>query len=446
MPKTAPKRRWVYRVVGLCVVALAIAAGSWVVARLRSPASTPDLAAAYFEHATYRTNASTDQVVGNLQGHLRTADTDWRAYSMLGLAYLQKARETGDPLYYSKAEAALGKALQLEPEDYTAVSAMGALALARHQFAAALEWGTRARQINSDKSYAYGVITDAQVELGRYVQAVATLQQMSDLRPDANSYARISYLRELHGDLEGALDMMQRAVDSSGNYTENRAWARTQLAQLYWEVGDLDRAESEYQLALETLPGYMHALAGLGRVRAAQGRGAEAISLLKQATAAAPLPEFVITLGDLYRKAGNEREAQTQYALVRAIQQLYQGNGVDLDMEMALFNADHGIDPLGTVTQARQAYSRRPSIHAADVLAWALYQAGGYREAQTYSEQALRLGTQDALKLFHAGMIAYRLGDRHKARTYLTQALSTNPHFSILYAEEAQALLKDLGP
>jgi len=58
-----------------------------------------------------------------------------------------------------------------------------------------------------------GVITDAQIELGRYSESVETLQSMVDLHPDMSSYSRVSYLRELHGDISGAIDMMQRAVD-----------------------------------------------------------------------------------------------------------------------------------------------------------------------------------------------------------------------------------------
>jgi tetratricopeptide (TPR) repeat protein len=321
---------------------------------------------------------------------------------------------------------------------------MGALALARHQFHEALEWGERARQINPDRTYAYGVIADAQIELGRYDEAVQTLQMMVDLRPDMNSYTRISYIRELYGDTDGALDMMRRAVEGGVPGAESTAWTRTQLANLYFNLGQLEPAEAEYQHALAEKPGYLYALAGLGRVRAAQGRTDEAIALLNRASQTMPLPEFVITLGDIYLAAGQPQMAQQQYDLLAVIQQLYQANSVDLELEMALFKADHRQDLAATVAQARQVFERRPSIHAADALAWALYQAGDYREAQSFAQQALRLGTKDALKLFHAGMITYRLGDEPQARDYLERALQINPHFSLLYADEARRILEKL--
>jgi tetratricopeptide (TPR) repeat protein len=185
-------------------------------------------------------------------------------------------------------------------------------------------------------------------------------------------------------------------------------------------------------------------LAGLGRVRAAQGQMDEAIELLTRVTNVMPLPEFVITLGDLYQASGQAERAAQQYQLVGAIEKLYEANGVDVDLEMALFSADHDQNLEATLARARKAWAARPSIHGADTLAWALYKVGAYDEAKSYSDQALKLGTKDALKLFHAGMIAYRLGQKDQARTYLEQALAINPYFSILYADEARETLEEL--
>jgi tetratricopeptide (TPR) repeat protein len=157
-----------------------------------------------------------------------------------------------------------------------------------------------------------------------------------------------------------------------------------------------------------------------------------------------PLPEFVITLGDLYQASGQQEKADQQYQLVATIETLYRANGVDMDMEIALFHADHDQNLEQTLALARKAYANRPSVHAADALAWALYKTGNYKEAESYSLEALKLGTKDSLKLFHAGMIALELGNKTQARQYLEEALTINPHFSILYAEEAQLTLQEL--
>lgn len=388
-----------------------------------------------------RVSMPVDEQIQSLQDLLRENPNDWQSYTELGFAYLQKARETGDPSYYPKVEEALGNALEHHSDDYATVSGMGALALARHQFHDALEWGERARQLDPERAYAYGVIADAQIELGQYDEAVETLQTMVDLRPDMNSYSRISYIRELHGDTEGAIEMMQAAVDSGVPNAESTAWTRTQLGNLYFNVGDLEQADLEYARTFNDRPGYVYALAGLGKVRAAQGKTDEAIKLLTEATNVMPLPEFIITLGDLYLVDDQPELAQRQYDLVSAIEQLHKTNGVDMDMEIALFNADQNKDLDANVQRARLAFANRPSIHAADVLAWALYKTGNYEEAKFYSEEALQLETKDSLKLFHAGMIAYRLGENAQAQEYLEQALAINPHFSILYSEEAQRTL-----
>jgi tetratricopeptide (TPR) repeat protein len=435
------KPRWLWLLLG---AAIGTAVLSWLLSGA-PPVSTGHQAEGYLANEFSRTSASTAALVERLQAQLRSSPEDWEAFGQLGLAYLQIARETGDPSYLAKAEGVLEKALDLNPEDYTSLSALGSLALARHAFHEALDWGEQARNINPDRAYAYGVMVDAQVELGLYEQAVDTLQQMVDLRPDMSSYSRVSYLRELHGDVEGAVEMMQWAVEGGSPGSENTAWTRTQLGNLYFNSGRVKEAENEYLRTLHDRPDYVYALAGLASVRAAQGQAEEAITLLERAIAIMPLPEFLIHLEDLYRFTGQEEAARRQGELLAAIQQLYRSSGVDLDLEIALYNADHDLNLEETVEQARQAYERRPSVYAADVLAWALYKTGRYREAQTYSQEALRLGSRDALKLFHAGMIHFQLGERAQAREYLEQALAVNPNFSLLYSQAARQTLADLA-
>jgi tetratricopeptide (TPR) repeat protein len=394
--------------------------------------------------ADVQASSSTNNRVETLQEQLKQNPDDQRAYVLLGAAYLQKVRETGDPIYYSKTEQALGRALDLQPDDFAAMIQMGALSLARHQFREALDWGEKAHAISPGTALIYGVIGDAQIELGQYDAALETFQTMVDLRPDLSSYSRASYIRELRGDVEGAIEAMQRAVQAGGPNAENTNWTRVQLGNLYFNSGNLAKAEAQYNQALALYPGYIHAIASLARVHAARGEYDEAIQLYTDATNRIPLPEYVIALGDVYEAAGRNQEAQKQFDLVRAMERLYAANGVDTDLEMALFNADHDQNLNETLALARKAFANRPSIYGADVLAWTLYKTGNYTEAHKYSEEALRLGTKDALKLFHAGMIALKLGDKVKASEYLEQALTINPHFSILYADEARRTLETL--
>jgi tetratricopeptide (TPR) repeat protein len=385
-----------------------------------------------------------DQTIATLQERIRRNPENSANYAQLGLALLQRVRETADPSLYGRAEQAFAEALKRDPASFEALIGQGSLALSRHQFADALRLGEQVSRINPICAPAYGINGDAQVELGQYTAAVATFQKMVDTRPDLRSYSRVSYIRELHGDTAGAIDAMRQAVEAGGAGAEQTLWTQVQLGHLYFNSGDFGRAEQTYLEALQARPDYVYAFAGIARVRAAQGRYDEAIDDYKKIVKTLPLPEFVIALGELYEVDGQPAEARKQYDLVRAMQQLNAGAGMDVDLELALFNADHGADPAQAAQQARAAYARRPSIYGADALAWALYQHGEYAEARRYSQEALRLGTRDAALHYHAGMIAYALNDRAGAREQLRLALAINPHFSIRYAERAKQLLAEL--
>jgi len=389
--------------------------------------------------------STTEQMIWSLQQRIRRAPANVDAYAALGAAYVQRARETGDPTYYGKAQAVFAGALNRDPEHVDALIGKGTLALARHDFRAALALGEQARVANPKIARIYGVIGDAQIELGMYDEAVQTIQTMVDMRPDLSSYSRVSYLRELYGDLPGATEAMQAAVKAGGANAENTQWVRVQLGHLHFNQGNLALAEREYAQGLAQLPDYVPALAGLAQVRAAEGRYDAAVELYTRATQRMPLPEYIIALGDLYAKTGDQERAQQQYELVQAIDRLLTGNGVNTELETALFFADHDIDLPASLMKARAAYAERKSIHTADGLAWTLYKTGNYQEAQRYAVEALKLGTHDALKLFHAGMIAKALGEEDQARAHLQAALALNPHFSVLQADLARATLNALG-
>ncbi len=426
------------------MTALAVCAAIVLVAQRAGSIAWPERAPRAAAIAPIRDpRPSTARQVETLQSRLRQNPESVRALAELGQLYLQQARETGDPAYYPRAEAALRQALARDERNVDALVGMGELALARHQFHEALTWGERARAVAPELAVVYGLIGDAQIELGQYPEAVASFQKMDNLRPDLSSFSRISYARELHGQVDAAIDAMQRAARVGGQGQESTAWARVQLGHLYFNTGALDQARAEYEQALREAPDYLHALAGLGRVAAARGDYAAATAHYQRATKSIPLPEYVIALGDVYTAAGRQAEADEQYALARVQAQLLAANGVNSDLELALFAADHpqaaGMSPEQVVAQARAALAQRPSIYAHDVLAWALYRAGDYADAQEQITAALRLGTQDALLHYHAGAIARARGDEAAARDYFAQALRINPYFSLLYAPDARA-------
>jgi tetratricopeptide (TPR) repeat protein len=384
---------------------------------------------------------TTDQLVASLQASVRANSGNADEHVLLAGAYLQKVRETGDAAYYVRAEGVLERARRIDPSDSGVYTGLGNLALARHDFRAALLYGQRAHALAPDLVRPLGVIVDAQVELGRYDAAGRTLQRMIDAKPNLGSYARVSYFRELHGDLSGAEGAMRLAVDAGSAMPENVAYVRTLFGQLELTRGHVDGAGRAFREALYRFHGYAPALSGLARVDIARGRLVPAIRRLRPLVARLPLPEYVIALGEAELAAGRPRQARTDLALVPAEQRLLAANGVNTDTEIAVFEADHG-SPVQAVSLARRAWANAPSVRSADALGWALTAADHPRAGLAWARRALRLGSRDPLFLYHAGMAARAAGDVGQARAWLREALALNPRFSALYAPRAERALR----
>jgi tetratricopeptide (TPR) repeat protein len=348
---------------------------------------------------------TTDQLIASLQATVRAHPGVSGEYVLLADAYMQKVRETGDAGYYKRAEGVLAIAHRLAPRDSAVYTGLGTLALARHDFRAGLAYGLRAEALAPDLVRPLGVVVDAQVELGRYRDAGRTLQRMIDEKPNLASYARVSYFRELHGDLAGAAQAMRLAVDAGGAAPENVAYVQTLLGQLELNRGHLAAASRAYRLALYRFPAYAPALAGLARVDLKRGGLALGIRRLREVVNRLPLPEYVIALGEAELAAGRPRAAHEDFALVRAEQRLLAANGVNTDTEIAVFEADHG-SPARAVKLARRSWRNAPSVRSADALGWALNAAGHPRAGLTWARRALRLGSRDPRFLYHERTIA----------------------------------------
>jgi tetratricopeptide (TPR) repeat protein len=354
-----------------------------------------------------------------------------------GLAELEAAR-TGDPVRYARAERALRRALADDPNDVHTLIGLASLANSRHRFRDGLALARRAQRVSPETALTHAAVGDSLVELGRYDEAFATFDRLAELKPGFASYSRTSYALELLGQIQPAITAMTLAADAAGGQGKPAAFARVHLGKLHFSVGRLDAAAREYRAGLRAVPGHVEALDGLAHVAAARGRLDEAIRLERQAAERNPLAQYVGALGDFYRAAGKLPLAQEQYELVGAIDKLYAANGVATDLELALFNIDHGIRLRESLARARRAHSERPSIEADGVLAWALARNDRCGEARRYSERALRLGTLDATKFFHRGMIERCLGHDAEARRWFRRALRLNPHFSLVWAPVAR--------
>jgi tetratricopeptide (TPR) repeat protein len=257
----------------------------------------------------------------------------------------------------------------------------------------------------------------------------------------------MAQIYEIRGDLPNAEAAWNNALEvDAGSNPESTAWAHTNYGTFLFNQDRLDDAGDQYAAALAAYPGYIHALAGQASVAAAKGDYDASISLYKQVTTRQPLPQYVAALGDVYAAAGDMTNAKREYALIGAIETLYKENGVNVDLQMALFFADHDQNISDAVQQALAVRAAQPdSIYTADAVAWALYKAGQADEALPYAQAALSQGTRDASLFYHAGLIEKALGNADQARSDLQIAVSINPHFSPLQAPIAQQALSELA-
>lgn len=384
----------------------------------------------------------TAKFVAGLERRVRLHPHDGETLTLLGLAYQQRARETGDPTYYGLSGLALSRAGRNDAPTALLAQAEASLANTRHRFRSGLALARRAVRLDRYNASAFGALGDALLNLGRYRAAFAAYDRMAVLAPGIAGFARVANARELTGHPEGAISALQLALESDSTVPEQVAWTQVQLGNVRFNHGELDAAAGAYRAALRRFPGYVHAQASLARVAAARGRYAVATRMLEHVIGVLPLPAYVILLGDVRHAAGDQAGARREYRLVQAIERLFEANGVRTELQTALFDLDHGRHMRAALARARAAYASAPGVYAEDALAWGLFRTRNCTAARAHSIRALRLGTRDALLIFHRGMIERCLGNRAAGDAFLRRALATNPGFSLLWAPVARRLLR----
>jgi tetratricopeptide (TPR) repeat protein len=378
------------------------------------------------------------------QKRLKTVPGDWTAWAGLAADYVQEGRITADPTYYAKADGALAQSFKIEPQqNFLALTVKATVSAARHDFAGALVLTDQSLKIDAYDSTTYGVRGDALDELGRYSEALTSFEKQDSLSPNVSSFSRLSYAYELRGDLTKAKGDLLLALNNADSPSD-KGFAAYYLGELAWNRGDFTEAERYYRQGVSLDPDYVPPLEGVAKVEAALGQKSNAIRDYEQVVNRLPQPSYVIEFGDYLASIGESKKAQEQYSLVLAEEKIFQAQGVNVDLELSLFQADHGKAAEALKTAAAE-YGRRHSTLVEDAYGWALHMNGQDAAALPHAVAALRLGSKSALFYFHKGVIEQSLGQSAATIADLRQALAINPHFSALQAPEATKLLKQLG-
>jgi tetratricopeptide (TPR) repeat protein len=370
---------------------------------------------------------------------------NFEAYNALALALSRRARETSNVIFYAQAEETLKKAFEISPGNFDGEKIHVWLLLGKHEFSAAREEARKLNQKMPDDVMVYGFLTDANIELGNYKEAEDSAQLMLDLRPgNLPALTRAAYLRELFGDLDGSVELMNMAYQSTPpSEAEDRAWILSQIGHLRLMSGKITDADTTLQQALSLFPGYHYALGNLAKVRVEQERHEDAVSLLQQRYDVAKQAENLYDLAEALELAGHRDQAKNAFGEFETKSRLESVRADNSNRELIFYYADHAHLPAKALEVAQTEYARRHDVFTLDAYAWALHVNRRDIEARTQITAALAVGIHDAKILRHAGEIALSTGDRTEAERYLLDSAKMNAPGS----RQARELLASLsGP
>lgn len=340
------------------------------------------------------------------------ADERAKTTDPLALAkiFVREAHQTADPGFYTLAEAATSCALSRKPEDLEARRTRAFVWYQFHRFKD-VETEARALLAAGGTPEDQMLLGDALMEQGRLDEAANAYQEVVNKTGGLEIYLRVGWLRWLWGDLDGAIEMDQLALQAAGGVdTDALAFALTDLGwlrALRGEPGD----EIEQALHLEPTNTRAHLLRGRLRLHRGDQTGAA---------------EDLAAAGETWEAARLQHELQPEFSLATACSRDPRGCAcweAEAEPQVALKALDQELQSRAdAMTKMCHAYAR-------------------FRLGQDGSEEAraaLATGTREPSVLLLGGLILSDPGP-------IQAALALGPGLLPSERERAQAALSALG-
>ena len=356
---------------------------------------------------------------------------DAKSALYLAAIYMQEARITGDhPYYYNAALKVLDVVIANPPKEpilkYQAMVSKASVLLSQHQFVEALEVGEKALLIEQKDAQVYGVLCDANVELGNYEKAVEMADKMISIKPDLRSYARISYLRELHGDFDGAVEAMNLAIKAGVPSHENTAWARHTLANLYLEYGKVEKAKMQLKKCLAERPTYAFALATLAEIELEEGQIEKAKTTIEKACELMPEFSFFVTKSKIQKIQGKtEAFDQTRNDLLVMMQEDTE-SGHNMSLETAKIYLDLFEDTNKALNAVLPEFELRGNNIEINKLLGEIYFASkDFKKASQHFDKASITNWSDPNLYCLKGLALCEMGETQKGKQILRKVINT---------------------
>ena len=348
----------------------------------------------------------TREKVDELKKKLAKDPNDVKVRLQIATIYLSEARITGEhPYYYPAVLKILDGVLYLNPNNFEATTYKSSVKMSQHQFSEARDLAEAARKINPDNAYVYGVLVDANVELGYYKEAIAMSDKMQALKPSLESYSRASYLREIYGDFKGSISAMKLAVEAGMPGSEPFCWSKKTLGHLYESTGELEKAQQQYDDILVVRPSYAFAYGGKATILKEKKQYDKALEMLDKAAKIMPEFSFHEEMAEIYDLQGNHEKALDKYEEVALMLDEDAKSGHAVDLELCKLYTKAGKMDLA-MKHGMIEYKKRPrNIDVNHAMAVVAFKSNDFKKAKEYLSVAMSTGSKDPELLMDASKI-----------------------------------------